>query len=135
MRTALDPQPTDRLVSLRRALGVTSFGINQITLQPRQRLRIHRHERQEEVYLVVDGRLSLTVEGTDELVVSQGELVRIPASVRRQLANRFNAPCTLVAIGAADMHEGRDAVAFADWDDTVGGSPQEIPRPEDLPAS
>ena len=44
-----------RFVSLRRALGVTTFGINQIILRPGQRGRIHRHTTQEEVDLVLDG--------------------------------------------------------------------------------
>ena len=61
-RTSIDPD-TDTFQSLRRELGVTSFGINQMTLQPRQRLRVHRHERQEEVYLVLEGELTLIVEG------------------------------------------------------------------------
>jgi len=54
-RTALDPDAGERFVPLRRQLGVTSFGINQIVLEPRQRGRIHRHQRQEEVYLVIAG--------------------------------------------------------------------------------
>ena len=52
----------DRFLPLRRQLGVTSFGMNQIVLQPGQRGRIHRHERQEEVYLVLEGRLTLVIE-------------------------------------------------------------------------
>ena len=39
----------DRFQRLRAELGVTSFGMNLLTLRPRQRGRIHRHERQEEV--------------------------------------------------------------------------------------
>ena len=46
-----------------RQLGVTAFGINQIVLRPGERGRIHRHRRQEEVYLVLDGTLSLVIEG------------------------------------------------------------------------
>jgi uncharacterized cupin superfamily protein len=47
--TAIDWESHERFVSLRRALGVTSFGFNQITLQPGERGRIHRHREQEEV--------------------------------------------------------------------------------------
>ena len=39
----LDPDTDERFVSLRRELGVTSFGLNQILLRPGQRGRIHRH--------------------------------------------------------------------------------------------
>ena len=57
-------------MSLRRALGVTSFGINQMVLEPRQRGRIHRHARQEEVYLVLEGTLTLLVEGEEQVAAN-----------------------------------------------------------------
>jgi len=47
--TALEPDSQERFVSLRRALGVSTFGLNQIILRPGQRGRIHRHSNQEEV--------------------------------------------------------------------------------------
>ena len=71
-RARLQPEAPERFVRLRRELGVTSFGINQMGLEPGQRMRIHLHERQEEVYLVLDGRLSLLVEG-EELEIGPGE--------------------------------------------------------------
>src|SRR5215203_6722035 len=82
--TALDPNTDERFVPLRRNLGVTSFGINQILLRPGQRGRIHRHRDQEEVYLVLAGTLTLIVEG-DARGFGQGELVRVAPSVRRQM--------------------------------------------------
>ncbi|MDX6703317.1 MAG: hypothetical protein QOF26_3543, partial [Baekduia sp.] len=48
----LDPDSGERFQRLRAELGVTGFGMNLITLQPRQRGRIHAHRQQEEVYLV-----------------------------------------------------------------------------------
>jgi hypothetical protein len=54
-RTRLDPDSAERFVPLRRQLGVSTFGLNQIVLQPGQQGRIHRHLRQEEVYLGGDG--------------------------------------------------------------------------------
>jgi hypothetical protein len=48
-RARLDLAAAERFVSLRRQLGVTSFGMNQLVLEPRQRSRIHRHAHQEEV--------------------------------------------------------------------------------------
>ncbi len=130
--TAIDYDSGDRFVSLRSALGVTSFGMNQMTLKPGQRGRIHRHHRQDEVYFVLRGTLTLFIE-RGELELGAGELAKVPASVRRQLANRAATPCTLVAIGAAGAHEGRDAEAFADWTETEGRPPQEVELPDDLP--
>ena len=131
-RAALDPEAGERFVSVRRQLGVTSFGINQIVLEPRQRGRIHRHQRQEEVYLVLEGTLTLVVEG-DAQVVERGELVRVAPEVRRQLVNRGPERLVMVALGGDGEHVGRDGEAFTDWGDTRGAPPQEIPLPDDLP--
>jgi mannose-6-phosphate isomerase-like protein (cupin superfamily) len=131
-RTRLDPDPDDRFVALRRRLGVTTFGLNQIVLRPRQRSRIHRHARQEEVYLVLEGTLTLVVEG-DEQTLERGELIRVAPAVRRQLVNRGPQDLVLLAIGADGEHHGRDGEAFTDWTQERGAPPQETPLPEDLP--
>jgi mannose-6-phosphate isomerase-like protein (cupin superfamily) len=133
-RTRLQPDPDDRFVRLRAELGVTSFGLNQIVLRPGQRGRIHAHERQEEVYLVLEGTLSLVVEG-EETTLERGELVRVAPGVRRQLVNRGPGALHLLAIGADGEHSGRDGAAFTAWDATDSAPPQETPLPEDLPAS
>ena len=131
-RTRLQPEPEDRFVRLRAELGVTSFGLNQIVLRPGQRGRIHRHEHQEEVYLVLEGTLTLLVEG-EETTLERGELIRVAPGIRRQLVNRGPGALHLVALGGANPHEGRDGVAYEAWEATEGVSPQEMPLPEDLP--
>ena len=130
--TGIDWATGERFVSLRRALGVTSFGLNQITLQPGQRGRIHRHREQEEVYLVLRGSLTVAFED-EEHELAAGQLMRVAAATRRQLLNRGDEPCVLVAIGGAGEHESRDGEAFADWSETEGRPPQEVPLPADLP--
>ncbi len=134
--TRLESAPPERFVSLRRALGVGSFGLNQIVLAPGQRNRIHRHRHQEEVYLVLAGTLTLLVEGEPHEYAA-GELVRVPASVRRQIVNRHREPLSLLALGGLEdhAHEGRDGEAFAQWSDTEPGTPQSVPAPEDLAES
>jgi quercetin dioxygenase-like cupin family protein len=132
-RTRLDPDAAERFVPLRRQLGVTSFGMNQIVLEPRQRGRIHRHREQEEVYIVLDGTLTLVVEGDDH-VLEAGEVVRVAPSVRRQLVNRGPQRLVLLALGGANEHVGRDGEAWTDWDAPTSAPPQEVPLPEDLPA-
>jgi len=131
-RTALDLDSEERFISLRRELGVTSFGINLLTLRPGQRGRIHRHREQEEVYLVLRGTLSLGLED-GEVEIGEHEIVRVPASTRRQLSNRGESVCVLVALGGAGEHVGRDGEAFESWDETEGRPPQEVPLPPDLP--
>jgi uncharacterized cupin superfamily protein len=128
---ALDPDAEERFLPLRRMLGVTSFGLNQILLRPGQRGRIHRHTAQEEVYIVLSGTLTLGIEG-DERELGQGELARVAPGVRRQLANRGDADVLLIALGGAHDHVGRDGEAFTDWDQETGAPPQEVPLPDDL---
>lgn len=130
-RTRLDLDTDERIVALRRQLGVSSFGLNQLVLQPGQRGRIHRHERQEEVYLVLEGRLSLLVEG-EPIELEQGELIRVAPRLRRQLVNRGSDRVVLLALGGDGEHIGRDGEAFASWEDERGATPQEVPLPDDL---
>jgi len=127
----LDPNTDERFLSLRRELGVTTFGINQIRLRPGQRGRIHRHLQQEEVYLVLAGTLTLGVEG-EERALTQGEIVRVAPEVRRQIANRSDKDCLLLALGGAVEHVGRDGEAYESWDAEAGAPPQQVPLPSDL---
>jgi mannose-6-phosphate isomerase-like protein (cupin superfamily) len=132
--TRLDLDGGERVQTLRRDLGVSSFGLNLILLAPGQRGRIHRHARQEEVYVVLGGTLTLVVED-EPLDLTRGDVAALGPEVRRQLVNLGPDRCAVLAIGGAEPHEGRDGVAFRAWDDLEGASPQEIPLPEDLPAS
>ena len=130
----LEMQGADRFQRLREPMGIASFGINLIRLQPGQRGRIHRHATQEEVYLVLAGVLSLVVEGK-ERDLAQGELARVAPEVRRQLVNRGPAACVVLALGGAGQHVGRDGTAFVSWEATEGAPPQETQLPEDLPVA
>jgi len=127
----LDRDGAERFQALRRELGVSSFGLNLIRLRPRERGRIHRHKRQEEVYLVLEGMLTLGVEG-EERELPLGSLARVAPSVRRQLVNRGSEPLVLLAIGGAEPHVGRDGEAFATWEETEPRPPQEVPLPPDV---
>ena len=124
--------PGERFFALRRELGVTTFGINVMRLAPGQRGRIHLHHRQEEVYFVLEGRLTLLVE-REEFELGPMQAVRVAAELRRQLVNRDAAPLLMLALGGAEPHVGRDGHAFAGWDDTEGARPQEVPLPGDVP--
>jgi mannose-6-phosphate isomerase-like protein (cupin superfamily) len=129
---ALDPEAEERFLSLRRQLGVSSFGINQIRLRPGERGRIHLHHNQEEVYLVLAGTLTLWVEG-ERHELEQGSLARVAPGVRRQIANPHRDDALILALGGANEHVGRDGQAFESWDAAAGAPPQEIPLPADEP--
>jgi mannose-6-phosphate isomerase-like protein (cupin superfamily) len=132
-RTRLDDESPERFVPLRRALGVTSLGLNQMLLRPGQRGRIHRHERQEEVYLVLRGTLTVEIEGEPHDLTA-GEMMRVAPEVRRRVVNRGTEVVSVLALGADGEHRGRDGEAFESWDDADPRPPQEIPLPPDLPA-
>jgi uncharacterized cupin superfamily protein len=129
----LDNPSGDRFKQLRRELGVTSFGMNLMTLAPRQRGRIHLHEHQEEVYLVLEGELTIGIEG-EEHTLPRGGLIRVGPSTRRQLVNRGTMTLAVLALGGAGEHVGRDGRAWESWDEQgEGRTPQEVPLPGDLP--
>src|SRR3954468_680489 len=117
--TQLDLGSPERFVALRRELGVSTLGLNLILLRPGQQGRIHRHERQEEVYLVLEGTLTLAVEG-EERALGPGELARVGPVVRRRLMNRGEQRVALTALGGAEPHQGRDGVAYESWEDAAG---------------
>ena len=128
----LDPDSGERFLPLRRQLGVQSFGVNLLTFQPGQRSRVHIHQHQEEVYLVLEGELTLLVEGGEHAVVP-GRVVRVPPPLRRQLVNRGSERLVIFALGGSGEHESRDALAWNSWDeDGPGRPPQEVPVPDDL---
>ncbi len=129
---SLDLDGEDRFQTLRRELGVSAFGINLIRMRPGERGRIHAHERQEEVYLVIEGELTLVVEGEDHLV-ERGGLARVGPAVRRQLVNSGPERLALLALGGSGEHAGRDGRAWESWDEGgAGRPPQEVPMPPDV---
>lgn len=128
--TRLDHDSPERFVALRRALGVSTFGMNQMILRPGEAGRIHRHQRQEEVYVVLAGTLTVIVDGLDHALAA-GDVMRVAPDVRRQLVNRGGEPVVLLALGGAEPHDGRDGEAFDSWEDTEPKPPADVPLPAD----
>lgn len=130
--TRLESSGADRFQRLRAELGVESFGINLIRLAPGQRGRIHAHREQEEVYLVLDGTLTLELGPGEARELGRHEAARVAPDVRRRLVNRSQAPLMLLALGGATPHQGRDGLAWSEWDEPgEGRPPQEVPLPGD----
>jgi uncharacterized cupin superfamily protein len=129
----IDPEGEDRFQRLRQELGVSTFGLNLIRLCPGEQGRIHRHLRQEEVYVVLEGTLTLVADG-EPRDLRRGELARVAPDVRRRLVNRHPDTLVLLAAGGATEHEGRDGRAWASWDEEgEGRPPQDVPMPENVP--
>jgi mannose-6-phosphate isomerase-like protein (cupin superfamily) len=68
----------------RRALGARAFGFNYFVLPPNQAGRAHDHveERQEEVYFVVRGSGTMTIDD-EEIDLVPGRFVRVDPEARR----------------------------------------------------
>jgi quercetin dioxygenase-like cupin family protein len=125
--TKLDRDGEDRFQRLRQELRVSTFGLNLLRLRPGERSRIHRHEQQEEVYLVLDGTLTLLIEA-EPRDLQPGELARVAPDVRRQLANDGDELLLIVALGGAKEHFGRDGRAYFSWEEEGDGHPPaEVP--------
>src|SRR5687768_16092486 len=69
---------------VRRALGVTAFGVNAIEIPPGYETGRHYHEEQEELYFVHRGRIEIGFGDGTAHVLGPGGLARVdPATVRR----------------------------------------------------
>jgi quercetin dioxygenase-like cupin family protein len=74
----------------RQALGVSSWGMNVIELDPHctgYPEHDHGSEDHEEVYLVLQGSIVLQANG-QERVLSKGDFVRVPPDVKRKFVTR-----------------------------------------------
>jgi uncharacterized cupin superfamily protein len=132
--TQIDFGSEERFQRLRADLGVESFGLNFMRLAPRQRGRIHRHERQEEVYAVLEGTLTILTGADEALELGRGGVARVAPEVRRQLVNRGRDPVLFLAVGGhPPEHVGRDGMAYGSWEETTPRPPQEVDLPRDLP--
>jgi quercetin dioxygenase-like cupin family protein len=93
---------------VRRALGVTAFGVNAIELPPGYETGRHYHEEQEELYFVHRGRIEMTF-GDDEVhELGPGGLARVDASTVRKVKCLGDEPAVYLAIGGKGGYVGRD---------------------------
>src|SRR3954452_14214224 len=97
---SLEFEGEERFQTRRRELGATSLGINLLRLKPGQRGRIHRHREQEEIYVVLEGTLTVTIEGKDN-ELRAGQAARVAPEERRQLVNKGTDRVVLLALGGS----------------------------------
>jgi uncharacterized cupin superfamily protein len=71
---------------IRRAIGTTAFGLNEITLPPGTSGLEHDESNtgHEEVYAVLDGHGTMTIDG-EEVAVRAGDYLRIDADATRKI--------------------------------------------------
>ena len=101
--------------SVRRALGVTAFGVNAIVMPPGYDGFLHYHERQDELYFVHRGRARVEVEGeTREL--GPGGLFHAESTTPRKVSNAGDDDLVLLVVGGRDGYVERDGHLVDDAD-------------------
>jgi uncharacterized cupin superfamily protein len=93
---------------VRRALGVTAFGVNAIALPPGYDAGRHFHEEQEELYFVHRGTVEFRFEDGTTHRLEPGGAVRVDAATVRGMANVGDEDSVVFIVGGKDGYVGRD---------------------------
>jgi mannose-6-phosphate isomerase-like protein (cupin superfamily) len=93
--------------SVRRALGVTAFGVNAIVYPPGQEGFLHYHDEQDELYFVHRGRASFEVDG-EQFELGPGGVVYVESTTPRKVNNRTDEDLVLFVVGGKEGYVGRD---------------------------
>jgi uncharacterized cupin superfamily protein len=93
---------------IRRALGVTAFGVNAIELPPGYETGRHFHDEQEELYFVHRGWIEMTFNDESTHRLGPGGLARVDASTVRKIKNVGDEPTVYVIVGGKGGYVGRD---------------------------
>jgi quercetin dioxygenase-like cupin family protein len=93
---------------VRRALGVTAFGVNAIELPPGYETGRHYHDEQEELYFVHRGRIQMTFGDGDVHELGPGGLARVDPATIRKVKCLGDEPAVYLAVGGKGGYVGRD---------------------------
>jgi mannose-6-phosphate isomerase-like protein (cupin superfamily) len=92
---------------VRRALGVTAFGVNAIVMPPGYDGFLHYHDSQDELYFVHSGTARFELEG-EVRELGPGSLVHVESTTPRKLSNAGEDDLVVLAVGAKDGYVERD---------------------------
>jgi mannose-6-phosphate isomerase-like protein (cupin superfamily) len=92
---------------VRRALGVTAFGVNGIVYPPRFEGFLHYHDEQDELYFVHRGRARFEVDG-DEFELGPGGVVHVESTTPRKVTNVGDEELVLLVVGGKGGYVSRD---------------------------
>ena len=93
---------------IRRALGVTAFGINAIVLPPGVETGRHYHDEQEETYFVHRGAIEMEFGDGTKHRLDPGGIARVDAPTIRKIKNVSDEDAVYVIVGGKDGYVGRD---------------------------
>ena len=98
---------------IRRALGVTAFGINALVLPPGYETGVHFHDEQEETYFVHQGEVEFRFgDGSEPLAgTRRASRASTPQTHRGLAQRRATIDAVVVVAGGKDGYVGRDGQA------------------------
>ena len=112
---------------IRRALGITAFGMNAIVLPPGIETGRHYHEEQEETYFVHRGKLEFEFGDGSKHVLGPGGVARVDPPTVRKVRNVSDEDAIYVIAGGKDGYVGRDG-QLPEGEDRAAGGPPGAPR-------
>ncbi len=94
---------------VRKALGVTAFGVNAIVLPPSYETGRHYHDEQEELYFLHSGRIAIEFGDGTSHELEPGGLAWVDAPTVRRIRNLSDSEeAVYLVVGGKDGYVGRD---------------------------
>jgi mannose-6-phosphate isomerase-like protein (cupin superfamily) len=93
---------------VRRALGVTAFGVNAIEIPPGYETGRHYHDEQEELYFIHRGRVEIEFGDGSTHLLGPGGVARVDPATVRKIRNVGDEPAVYLIAGGKDGYVGRD---------------------------
>jgi mannose-6-phosphate isomerase-like protein (cupin superfamily) len=92
---------------IRRALGVTAFGVNALVFAPHREGVLHYHDTQDELYFVHSGTARIEVEG-EVRELGPGGLFHAESTTPRKVSNAGDDDLVLLVVGGKGGYVERD---------------------------
>jgi len=92
---------------IRKALGVTAFGVNALVFPPNYDGPAHYHDEQDELYFVHRGTATFEFDG-DEHEVGEGGLVHVESTTHRRVSNHTDEDLIVFIVGGKGGYVERD---------------------------
>jgi mannose-6-phosphate isomerase-like protein (cupin superfamily) len=98
---------------VRKALGVTAFGVNAVVLPAEYEGFFHYHDTQDELYFVHRGTARFVVDG-EEHVIGEGGLVHVESTTPRSVSNAGDEELVVFIVGGKGGYVERDGHLVSD---------------------